>query len=100
MMTVLRQMAAGKLGTADDLHIPSTDVSTLAPLLGFLNTVYYIAGAIAVIVLIIAGINYITSGGDANKLTTAKNTIVYTVVGLLFIITAFAITNFMIARVQ
>ena len=63
-----------------------------------LNLLYYVAGITAVIVIIIAGINYITSAGDSGKITRAKNMILYSVIGLGVIIAAFAITNFIIAR--
>ena len=39
------------------------------------NTILYIVGIIAVIMLIIGGIKYVVSGGDSKKVTDAKNTI-------------------------
>lgn len=83
------------LGSPDQLGIPDNQVNT-ASIQSILNVVYMVAGVIAVIVLIIAGINYITSAGDTNKITKAKNTILFTVVGLIIIISAFAITNFVL----
>ncbi|MDO4742284.1 MAG: pilin [Candidatus Saccharibacteria bacterium] len=61
------------------------------------NTVLYIVGAIAVIMLIIGGIKYVVSGGDSKKVTDAKNTILYAIIGLLICFFAFAIVNFVIA---
>lgn len=63
-----------------------------------LNLAYFIAGTLAVIVIIIAGIFYVTSAGDAGKVTRAKNMLTYSIVGLIIILTAFAITNFVIGR--
>ncbi len=59
-----------------------------------LNLVYFIAGTVAVIVIVIAGINYVTSAGDASKVTRAKNMLTYSIVGLVIVLSAFAITNF------
>lgn len=61
-----------------------------------LNIFYFLAAVVAVIVIIIAGLRYTTSGGDSGKITTAKNQILYAVIGLIVIAAAFAITNFVI----
>jgi glucose uptake protein GlcU len=61
------------------------------------NTVLYIVGILAVIMLIIGGIKYVTSGGDSKKVTDAKNTILYAIIGLIICFLAFAIVNFVIA---
>ena len=63
-----------------------------------LNLFYYVAGISAVIVIIIAGINYITSMGDSGKVTRAKNMILYAVIGLGILLVAFGITNFVIGK--
>lgn len=59
----------------------------------FINFLLYIAGAIAVIVLIIGGIRYITSTGDAMRIKQAKDTILYGVVGLIIALLAYGIVN-------
>lgn len=65
------------------------------------NLYYYIVtyllwglGIITVIVLIYAGIQYITAGGDAEKAEKAKKTILGAVIGLIIIIASYAIYNF------
>lgn len=63
-----------------------------------LNTVYMVAGIVAVIVIIIGGIRYTTSNGDAANVKSAKNTILYAVIGLIVIIMAAAITQFVVQR--
>lgn len=65
---------------------------------GVLNTVYFAAGATAVIVIIVSAIFYIISQGDAAKIKRAKDGILYAVVGLVVILLAFVITNFIIGR--
>lgn len=63
-----------------------------------LNTVYSIAGIVAVLVIIVAGIYYATSNGDAGNIQRAKNAILYSVIGIIVIIMAFTITQFVIGR--
>lgn len=61
------------------------------------NTVLYIVGIIAVIMLIIGGIKYVISGGDSKKVTDAKNTILYAIIGLIIAFLSYAIVNFVIS---
>ena len=61
------------------------------------NTILYIVGIVAVIMLIIGGIKYVISGGDSKKVTDAKNTVLYAIIGLIIAFLAFAIVNFVIS---
>lgn len=65
-----------------------------------LNAVYFWAGAIAVIVIIIAGFLYVTSANNAQQITRAKNAILSSVIGLIVILIAFGITNIAIKSVS
>lgn len=58
------------------------------------NVLLFIIGAVAVIMIIIGGFRYVTSNGDSSQLTAAKNTILYSVVGLIVALLAFAIVRF------
>ena len=46
--------------------------------------------------LIIGGIRYTVSGGDSGAVTSAKNTILYAVVGIIVAVLAYAIVNFVL----
>jgi hypothetical protein len=81
---------------AGQVGIPTTSGDSL--LHNALNLFYFLAGAVAVIVIIAAGIFYVISAGDAGKVARAKNLITYAIVGLVIIASAFAITNFVIGR--
>lgn len=63
-----------------------------------LNLMYFLAGTIAVIVIIIGGIMYATSAGDAGRITKAKNLLTYSIVGLIIVLVAFVVTAFVIGR--
>ena len=62
------------------------------------NVLLYILGAIAVIMIVIGGIKYTTSNGDSSAVTSAKNTIMYAVIGLVIAMMAYAIVNFVIQQ--
>src|SRR5579871_1978858 len=58
----------------------TTQANTL--LKNIINILSIVVGIIAVIMIIIGGFRYITSGGQSEKITSAKNTILYALVGL------------------
>ncbi len=61
------------------------------------NVLLFIVGAIAVIMIVIGGLRYVTSGGDANNVVAAKNTILYALVGVIIAILAYAAVDFVIS---
>lgn len=63
-----------------------------------INALLLIAGVIAVIMVIVGGIRYITSDGDSNKANQAKNTILYAVIGIVVAVMSYSIVNFVIGR--
>lgn len=60
------------------------------------NALLFIVGIISVVMIIVGGLRYTTSGGDSGAVTGAKNTIVFAVVGLLVAFLAFAIVNWVL----
>jgi len=60
------------------------------------NVLLFVIGAISVIMVVIGGLRYVTSGGDANQTKAAKDTILYSVIGLIVAILAYAIINFVV----
>lgn len=65
-----------------------------------LYLVYTWAGIIAVLVIVIAGLLFVTARGDASQMKRAKDAIRGAVIGLIVVIAAFAITRFVIGGVQ
>jgi Type IV secretion system pilin len=57
-----------------------------------------VAGSAAVLMILIGGFMYITSGGDSSKVSSAKNTVIYAAVGLVIIVIAQAIVGFVIGK--
>ena len=64
-----------------------------------INTLLYIGGIVAVVMVIVGGVQMTTSAGDPGAVKKAKSTIVYAVVGLVVMILAYAIVNFVIFRI-
>lgn len=63
------------------------------------NILIFITGSIAVLMIIIGGLRYTLSGGDQGTINSAKNTIMYAVVGLVVSIAAYAIVNLVLSNI-
>ena len=87
-----------KVGTNVDLVGNGQD-TLWSDVRNIINAVIGALGIVAVIVIIIGGINYMTSSGDAGKVKKAKDTILYGVIGLVICVLAFAIVNFVISNI-
>ena len=61
-----------------------------------LNTVFVVIGILAVVFIIMGGINYTMSQGDPGKVKKAKDTILYGIIGLIVSLAAFAIVQFVL----
>ena len=87
----------------DGLNMTKTDenkslsVNTLVK--NVINILLWAIGIVSVIMLIIGGFRYVTSNGDSSQVTAAKNTIMYSVIGLIIAIFAYGIVNFVVFRV-
>lgn len=65
-----------------------------------IGVLLFIAGAVAVIMIIVGGIKYVTSNGDQAHIKSAKDTIMYSIIGLVAAILAFAIVGFVTANIR
>lgn len=64
-----------------------------------LNWVYGLLGLLAVAMIVYAGVLYLTSEGDAGKAKKARAVVQWAVIGLLIVLVAFAITNFVASNI-
>lgn len=60
------------------------------------NVLLYVIGVISVLMIIVGGIMYVTSAGEAGRIKTAKDTILYAIIGLAVAFFAFAIVNWVL----
>lgn len=78
-------------GTTNNARINSV-ISTV------LNILSLVVGVVAVVMVIIAGLKYITSQGDSASVSSAKNTLLYAVIGIIIVAMAQFIVQFVLAR--
>ena len=89
-ITGIQTGANTTIGTKNDL--PNT-------IIGILNGIIGVLAVICVIVIIMGGVQYMTSSGDAGKVKKAKDTILYALIGLVVCALAATIVNFVISKV-
>ena len=77
-------------------NLPKADSSILT---GIVNFALYVAGILAVVMIIVGGVQMTTSAGNPNAVAKAKRTITYSIVGLIVAVLAYAIVNFVVAKV-
>ncbi|USN96556.1 MAG: hypothetical protein H6797_05865 [Candidatus Nomurabacteria bacterium] len=84
----------------EDLNLQGAPTSITGTTVGnLLGVVYFIAGIVAVLAIIIGGVRYVGANGDSSQIQAAKNTITYAVVGLIVVIMAAGITQFILQQV-
>ena len=90
------ECAQGGLGSTN----PDPDGPELTEVIkAIINTIIFVVGIVAVIMIILGGIQYSTSQGDPGKVKKAKDTILYGIVGLVVALVAFSIVNFVLTSV-
>lgn len=84
-------------GANRDQPICNSGQRSLSDLIGQISTtMLFLLGAIAVVMIIIGGIRYTTSGGDPQQTKAAKDTVLYAVIGLVVALLAYAIVAFIV----
>ena len=84
-------------GVLEDNRLNSEGDSSLAR--NLINTAIFILGMVSVVMIVIGGLKYVTSQGDSAGIQSAKNTILYAIIGIIvalasFVIVQFAVTAF------
>ncbi|MBR3135012.1 hypothetical protein IKG54_00390 [Candidatus Saccharibacteria bacterium] len=64
-----------------------------------INVVIGVVGFLAVVMIIYGGVQYTMSAGAADKVKSAKDTIMYGIIGLVVALLAFAIVNFVLGSI-
>lgn len=94
MKNLITKFAVGQgLTDVADEDTLQDDVKTI------LSAIIAALGFVCVVVMIIGGVNYMTSSGDAGKVKKAKDTILYGLIGLIVCVLAFAIVQFVIGTI-
>ena len=81
-----------------DVNVDTPVAANDSTVQGVLSLVYFIAGIVCVVIIVIGGVRYTLSRGDSGGVESAKNTILYALGGLLVILMASAITQLIFDR--
>ena len=82
-----------------NIEKPDSNSDVMSVVKAGINVVIGLIAVISVIMIIVGGIQYTTSRGDAAKIKKARDTIIYSVIGLVIALLAFAIVNFVLSGV-
>lgn len=63
---------------------------------GFIQVLLGIVGVIFLVLAVYAGVLYMTAGGDTKKVTSAKDILKNSIIGLIIIVAAYALTTFVV----
>ena len=85
----------GQIDAAQGCASPGSGQSTITGIIrAVISILSYIVGIVAVIMVIVAGFKYTKSGGDSNNVSSAKNTLIYALVGLSVAVLAQTLVHF------
>jgi len=94
--TVCETLEAG----SDCKTTPHGNASINGVIGALINLLSFIVGLLAVIMIIVSGFKYVTAGGDSSKITSAKNTLIYAIVGVAIAALAQIIVKFVLNKLK
>jgi hypothetical protein len=89
--------AASVTVSPNEIGIPRIDLNNSA-LANALSAVFMLLGGMAVLFMLVGAVRYVTSGGDPKNIKSAKDTILYALVGLVIAASAFTIVQFTLGK--
>lgn len=87
------------LSECDKLDANSNSNNLMGTVNTIINVIIGVIGFVAVVVIILGGVQYTTSAGDPGKVKKAKDTILYGIIGLVVALLAYAIVNFVLTSI-
>lgn len=70
------------------------DTAVTSTIQGIIKIISYIAGIVAVIMIIVSGFKFMTSGGDSGKVASARNALIYALIGIAVVVLAQFLVHF------
>lgn len=83
----------------NDFKIPKAELNQ-SSFDNILQIVFGLGAAIAILVVVLGALKYVTSQGDPAEVSKAKNTILYAIIGLVIAAAAFSIVTFVVREVS
>lgn len=87
-------------GKCDQTKLDEGQTSLSTTLTTLLNLLTMIVGIMSIIMIIISGIRFVTAAGDSNHISSAKNTFIYALVGLIIVAFAQIIVKLVLTRIS
>lgn len=99
-LSASQQLECGANGASGQANANPSDATSNVnhTITRLINLLSVIVGVVAVIMVIVAGFRYITSGGKQESVTSAKNTLLYAVIGLVIVALAQVIVRFVLTQ--
>lgn len=92
-------LAQSKDDIRKGVEITGTESTTVdAAVKSAIDILSVVVGVIAVIMIIIGGLKYVTSNGDSNSISSAKNTIIYALIGIVVVAIAQSVVRFVLGK--
>lgn len=92
--------ATDSSGKCDQSKLDQGQTSLSKTLITLLNLLTIVVGLLSVIMIIISGIRFVSSNGDPNHVTSARNTLIYALVGLVVVAFAQIIVKLVLDRLS
>ncbi|MEI7683325.1 MAG: pilin [Candidatus Saccharibacteria bacterium] len=86
--------------SCDNINAVDTQTKVNDTITWVINIFSIVVGVAAVIMIIVGGLRYIISGGDSGNVTSAKNTILYAIIGLVVVALAQFVVKFVLTKVN
>ena len=96
------KISGGILATAAQCNMNGNELKNsdlMATVNKIANVIVSVLGILAVVVIVLGGVQYVTSSGDPGKVKKAKDTILYGIIGLMVALLAYGIVNFILSSI-
>ena len=95
-----KQTVCQALDAGTDCSSDPNGVSLNSVIGTIVNIFSFVIGVVAVIMIIVAGYRYVVSGGDSSKVSTARSTITYALVGIVIAVMAQGLVRFVLNNLK
>ncbi len=92
---MLYRVAQAFTSVEDQINVPKAYAGA-ARVQEILQIVFQVLGIVSVLIVVIAGLSYVLSGGDPQRTARAKDAILYAVIGLVISISAYGIVTYVL----
>ncbi|MBI4253171.1 hypothetical protein HY623_03285 [Candidatus Uhrbacteria bacterium] len=99
-MANLKQEINAKLQNAGEANAGYASTDIAAVIGNVVLTLLTILGVVFIVLIVFAGFRWMLAQGEEQKITEARNLIIHSIIGLLVVLAAYAISYFVISALQ